>query len=255
VAVLGLGEAGGRYARDLLATGATVTGYDPVADPGLPALRMAGSPAEAVAGAGVVLGLTGAGHAEEVAGQAAGALTGGTVYADLNTASPSLKRAIAIVVEAAGARFADVAVLAPVPRLGLLTPLAVSGSGRRQLTEFLAPLGVPVEDAGTEPGAAAARKMLRSIFMKGLAASVLEALEAAELAGQGDWLRGQIVDELAAADPALVDRLVAGTQQHAVRRLAEMRAVLAYLAELGAGDHVTRATVARLADLCDDRRR
>jgi 3-hydroxyisobutyrate dehydrogenase-like beta-hydroxyacid dehydrogenase len=42
------------------------------------------------------------------------------------------------------------------------------------------------------PGAAAARKLVRSVFYKGLAAAVTEALRAARAAGCEPWLRDNI---------------------------------------------------------------
>jgi 3-hydroxyisobutyrate dehydrogenase-like beta-hydroxyacid dehydrogenase len=249
VAVLGLGEAGSRYAADLLAAGAAVVGYDPVARPGLPGLRQVDRPAGAVRAAHVVLSLNAAHVAERVASDAAPGLRPGTVFADLNTSAPEVKRRVAATVEPAGAAFVDVAVLAPVPRRGLRTPVAVAGPGRERLADFLASFGAPVEDAGPEPGAAAGRKLLRSVFMKGLAAVLLESLEIAGLAGQEDWVREQIVGEFTAADRAFVDRLVEGTPVHARRRLDEMRAAAAYAADLGARHDMTRATIAGLARL------
>jgi 3-hydroxyisobutyrate dehydrogenase-like beta-hydroxyacid dehydrogenase len=55
VAVLGLGEAGGRLAADLAAAGVEVRGYDP--DPGrdVPSISRAPDPAAAGAGCDVVL--------------------------------------------------------------------------------------------------------------------------------------------------------------------------------------------------------
>jgi hypothetical protein len=124
VAVLGLGEAGSRYAADLLAAGVTVAGYDPASSqerPGPPGLRLAGSAAEAVSGARVVLSLNAASAAEQAARVAIGGLLEGTVFADLNTASPRSKRRVAAVLDGTGALFADVAVLArcPGPACGL----------------------------------------------------------------------------------------------------------------------------------------
>ena len=250
--VLGLGEAGARYAADLLAAGLAVTGYDPVGPAARPlpaGLRWAVNEAEAAAGADVVISLNAASAAEQAARNALPGLRAGTVFADLNTASPRGKRQVAAVIEGSGALFADVAVLAPVPRAGLRTPLAVAGPGRAALAGVLAPLGVPVEDAGPCPGAAAGRKLLRSVFMKGLAAVVMESLAIAAEAGQQDWLWQQIVSEFTAADEALATRLVEGTRQHAARRLAEMRAADGYAAELGAADPVVRAVIARLEEL------
>jgi len=63
VAVLGLGEAGAIISRDLVASGVTVRGYDPVA--GAPdGVVATGSDAEACAGADLVLSLTTAHEAE-----------------------------------------------------------------------------------------------------------------------------------------------------------------------------------------------
>jgi 3-hydroxyisobutyrate dehydrogenase-like beta-hydroxyacid dehydrogenase len=251
VAVLGLGEAGSRYAADLAAAGVPVSGYDPAGprEPLPPGLRLASTAAEAADGADLVLSVNAAAAAERAARDAAGGLRAGAVYADLNTSSPDSKRRVAAVLDGTGALFADVAVLAPVPRAGLRTPVALAGPGREKLARFLRPLGVPVEDAGPEPGTAAARKLLRSIFMKGLAAAVIESMDVAARAGLTGWLWDQITAELAAADSALATRLMAGTRQHAPRRLAEMRAAHDYATELGAPDPVTQAVIERLAAL------
>jgi 3-hydroxyisobutyrate dehydrogenase len=257
-AVLGLGEAGSRYAADLLSAGATVAGYDPAGPrvrPAPPGLRLARSAADAVCGAEVVLSLNAASAAERAAGDASAGLAAGAVFADLNTSSPAAKRRVAALLDGTGTLFADVALLAPVPRSGLRTPVSVAGPGRERLAGFLRPLGVPVEDAGPEPGAAAGRKLLRSAFMKGLAAVVLESLEIADGAGLAGWVKDQITAELTAADGELVTRLVEGTRQHAARRLDEMRATDEYAAELGVADPVVRAVITRLAALAGERDR
>ena len=66
-----------------------------------------------------------------------------------------------------------------------------------------------------------------------MAASIVEALEAARAAGDEPWLREHIAAELAAADAATVDRITDGTRRHAVRRGAEMEAAAEMLTELG----------------------
>jgi hypothetical protein len=50
---------------------------------------------------------------------------------------------------------------------------------------------MPVTPIGGEPGDAAARKLLRSVVMKGLGTAVVESLAAAEAAGCAEWLRGE----------------------------------------------------------------
>jgi 3-hydroxyisobutyrate dehydrogenase-like beta-hydroxyacid dehydrogenase len=110
-------------------------------------------------------------------------------------------------------------------------------------------LGAPVEVLDEPVGAAAARKLLRSVFMKGLAATVLEALAAATAAGCPDWLREQIATELGPDGPALVERLVTGSHRHAARRLGEVRASRDYLTELGVSTRVCDATIGWLDEL------
>lgn len=232
IAVLGLGEAGGAIGGDLVAAGAVVRGYDP-AVPAPDGMTAAGSEAEAVAGADLVLSVNSSHDALAALRAGVGAAGAGAVWADLNTASPGLKRELDAAARAAGVRFADVAIMAPVPGRGLRTPMLACGDGAGDVRALLGPLGASVEVMDAAAGDAAGRKLLRSVFFKGLAGSVVEALEAARAAGCEDWLRQNIVDELTAAGDATVERLVTGTYRHAVRRAAEMEAAAAMLDELG----------------------
>ncbi|WP_433152497.1 DUF1932 domain-containing protein [Actinomadura nitritigenes] len=230
VAVLGLGEAGGAIARDLVAAGAAVRAYDPAVAAPDGAVAAAGE-ADAAEGADLVLSVNSA-HDAAAALRAGIPGAGGAVWAEMNTASPGLKRELAAAAKAAGVRFADIAIMAPVPGRGLFTPMLASGDAAADAAAILTGLGASVEVMDAEAGAAATRKLLRSVFFKGLAASVVEALEAARAAGCEDWLRGNIVEELVAAGEPTVDRLVAGTHRHAVRRAAEMAAAADMLVEL-----------------------
>jgi 3-hydroxyisobutyrate dehydrogenase-like beta-hydroxyacid dehydrogenase len=156
------------------------------------------------------------------------------------------------VAAAAGVRFADVALMAPVPGNGLRTPALASGPAAGAFVAALAPLGMPVEHAGDEPGRAAARKLLRSVVMKGLAALVIESLRAAEAAGLAAETWDNVVAQLTAADEVLLRRLVGGTGRHAVRRAHEMEAAADLLAELGVEPTMTLATVAQLRGIAAD---
>src|SRR5690606_6552892 len=115
-----------------------------------------------------------------------------------------------------------VAVMAPVPRAGSGTPLLAAGSGAEVLTAQLSRLGTPVRSVSADAGDAAGRKLLRSVFMKGLAALIIESLDAASAAGAEEEIRDQIAAELGENGRDLVDRLVEGTRQHAGRRVHEM---------------------------------
>lgn len=92
------------------------------------------------------------------------------------------------------------------------------------------------------PGAAAERKLLRSVFYKGMGTAVVEGLAAARAAGLEEWMRDHLRQELVAADARLVDRLEYASIRHAHRRAAEMAAAGELLFELGVPALVTSAS-------------
>ncbi len=239
VAVLGLGEAGGRIAADLAAAGCTVRGWDPART------STAASDVDAVREADVVLSLNAAAAALAVAQGVAGALRADAVYADLNTAAPALKRELARAVPVA---FADVALVGVVPSTGLRTAALASGSGAERFAQLFRPVGMPVDVVGAEPGDAAGLKLLRSVFMKGVAASAIESLEAAEAAGVAERVRADIASVL--GEP-LLERLLTGSRLHAARRAEEMHAAAEHVRDLGVPPRVATAAAAWLEQLRD----
>jgi 3-hydroxyisobutyrate dehydrogenase-like beta-hydroxyacid dehydrogenase len=110
---------------------------------------------------------------------------------------------------------------------------------------------MPVEVVGLEPGEAAGLKLLRSIFMKGVAASALESVEAARRRGADEWLRGEIAGVIG---DRLLERLLSGSVTHAERRQDEMDAAAAYLRELGVEPRVAQAAAGWLGQLADEKR-
>jgi 3-hydroxyisobutyrate dehydrogenase-like beta-hydroxyacid dehydrogenase len=113
-----------------------------------------------------------------VARSAAPYLTPNHLYADVNTASPRVKEAVAEVVEGRGASFVDVAMMGAIPAFLHRVPMLVSGKGAHRFKEALDPFGMDITWIGEKPGQASAVKMLRSIFMKGLVTLLLETLNA-----------------------------------------------------------------------------
>lgn len=248
IALLGLGEAGSEIARDLVAAGADVRGYDPAVAPpeGVDVRR---DEADAVRDADLVLSVNSAHDAPVALANARPELRAGTVWADLNTASPGVKAQLAADADDLGVAVVDVALMAVVPGNGLRTPMVVAGEGAARYAEMLAEFGIEVAIQPGPAGAAISRKLLRSVFYKGLAAAVLEALEGAEAAGCADWLRENIGAEIAGFDERTVDRLVDGTRKHARRRSDEMAAAAEQLEQLGVEPRIAAATRDLLVDL------
>jgi 3-hydroxyisobutyrate dehydrogenase-like beta-hydroxyacid dehydrogenase len=250
IAVLGFGEAGGELARDLVTAGADVRGYDPeVAAP--PGVAPRTGDADAVRDADLVLSVNSAHDALPALLASLPALAPGTIWADLNTASPGVKATLVRTLADRAVPVVDVALLAPVPGKGLRTPMLVSGEAADRYAAILTDLGARVTVQPGPAGAASSRKLLRSVFYKGLAAAVVEALAGAEAAGCADWLRENISAELSTFDGHTIDRLVDGTHRHAARRADEMAAAVEQLTELGIEPRIAAAARDLLCALRD----
>ncbi|MBK1783681.1 NAD(P)-binding domain-containing protein [Prauserella cavernicola] len=244
IAVLGLGEAGTIYAAGFAATGATVAAYDPADSPTPQGVTRAASVADAVRGAKLVLSLVTGAHAVSVAADAAPHLESDAFYADLNAASPQRKQEVGEALGDAAPRYADVAVIGSVPQFGPSTALIVSGPVADDVAELFRTLGGSVDAIGGQPGAASRRKILRTVFMKGLGAVITEAMDAGNAAGETDWVRAQISAALVDGESAL-DRLDRGTRKHALRRAHESEAAADLVASLGVAPVVTTAVANR----------
>jgi 3-hydroxyisobutyrate dehydrogenase-like beta-hydroxyacid dehydrogenase len=246
VALLGLGEAGSRLATDLVAAGVEVSGYDPDPDRDVPSISRAPDPAAAATGCDVVLSVNAAKAALDAAAAVLPALREKTIYADMNTTSPELKRELAALVSGVRATFVDVALLGPIPERGLRAPVLASGVGARAFADIFGSLGMPVTVISEEAGDAAALKLVRSVFMKGLVAATVESMQAAEAVGHGEWLEHEI--EAMIGRPFL-ERALEGSRKHAARRVDEMEAARDLLLELGVEPRVATTAAAQLADL------
>lgn len=242
VAVLGLGEAGSILASELADRGIDVVAWDPAVSRPPRGVRTSRDASSAVEVSSVVLSVNTAGAALEAARSVSGVLRPGQLFADLNTMAPRRKREVAAVVEGSDAVFADVALMGPVPMGRLGTPVLVSGSGASSFASVFEPLGMPVTLLGPEAGAASERKLVRSVFMKGVAAAAAESVAAAERLG---FLGEAIVDmerTFDEADGTLVRRLLDGSNDHAVRRADEVGAAVQMLESIGVTPRISTAT-------------
>lgn len=247
VAVLGLGEAGATYAAAFAAAGWEVSGYDPGAAPTPAGTARAASTAEAVGGADLVLGLTTAAHAVAAATAALPALRPDAVYVDLNASSPGTKTRVADVI-GTSAQVVDGAIIGSVLAFGAGVTVLLSGAGADDAVRLLRAVDSAAEPIGGAVGDATRRKLLRSVFMKGLGSLITEAVDAGAAAGEESWVRAQIADALSGGTSAL-DRLDKGTRLHAVRRAGELRASIDLLAELGVDAPVSTGAADRTQGL------
>lgn len=207
-------------------------------------VRCAADLRDALGGRGAVFSLVTADRALEAAQNAASSIEAGTFFFDCNSCAPSTKSRSAEVLSAHGARYVDVAVMAPVYPGRHRTPLLIAGSHAQEAATLLADLGMNAKIAGNEPGQASTIKMLRSVMIKGLEALTAECVLAARRAG----VEEAVLSSLQASDPGIdwIRRSAYNLERmmvHGGRRAAEMQEVAQTLRDLGLPDRMTKAAV------------
>lgn len=242
IAFIGFGEAARAFAGSLRQhpDAPRFTAYDIKDDAGMVeamaavGVRRASNPAEALDGAEWIFSAVTADQSLAAAQAAAPFLARGQALFDINSVSPGRKRETAALIEAAGGEYLDMAVMAPVHPKGHATPVLLAGAEAERLAPSLSSLGFALEVVGPEPGAATAIKMVRSFFVKGLEAIMVETLIAASASGCFD----RVYASLAKSYPGLgwpdcafynLER----TLRHGARRAAEMRESAATYDALG----------------------
>jgi 3-hydroxyisobutyrate dehydrogenase-like beta-hydroxyacid dehydrogenase len=212
-------------------------------------VRCAGSAAEAARGADVIISAVTAASSVEAAQSVKPHLAGGPYFLDINSVSPGRKQDTAKLLGDA-ARYVDVAVLAPIYPARHRTPMLLAGAHAEAIAPALAGLGMRVNVAGAEVGAAAAIKMVRSVMIKGIEALTLECFLAASRAGVIDEVAVSMKNNYPGLDWAkVVPYNLERMAFHGERRAAEMEEVADALRELGVEPLMTMATVKRQREM------
>jgi 3-hydroxyisobutyrate dehydrogenase-like beta-hydroxyacid dehydrogenase len=259
IAFIGFGEAGRAFAETLAPAGVRVTAYDVLchgrdAGPLRAAadrlgVRLAASAEAAAAGADLVFSAVTAAQSLEAVRPLAGRLGAGQVLCDINSVSSGRKLETAALIRRGGAAYVDMAVMAAVHPHGHRTPVLLAGD-LPEAEARLRALDFRYEIAGAEPGAAAAVKMVRSLFMKGLEAITVQALSAADAAGCRDRVQASLAASLPGLGwPGFAEYQIERVTTHGRRRAEEMREVATTMADLGFPEG--RALALAIADLHD----
>lgn len=208
------------------------------------------SPREALSAAPLVLSLVTADQALEAAKAYAPLLSPEAIWCDMNSVAPDTKRAAANIIEAVGARYVDVAVLAPVEPARLAVPLLLSGPAAEAAAHALSMAGFGnAHVVGSEIGRASAIKMIRSIMVKGIEALTDEMMAAADAAG----VAAEVLASLDASEKHRPwgERVAYNLERmrtHGQRRAAEMEEVAITLLALGVPPVMSRAAARRQRD-------
>lgn len=254
IGMIGFGEAGSTFASAWRRGTVSARGHDlQLTDPEVGAamrqrleaagVTVAETVAEALRDGTAALSLVTAGQALAAAMSAADAIVPGLLWFDMNSVAPDTKRAAAAAIEAAGGRYVDVAVMAPVEPARLAVPLLLSGPHAEAGAALLRELGFGrVTVLAGAVGQASAIKMIRSVMVKGIEALTAECLMAAHAAG----VTAEVLTSLDASPPPAawreradynLDRMMV----HGVRRAEELDEVVRTLEALGTCSAMTRA--------------
>ncbi|MEE3046781.1 MAG: DUF1932 domain-containing protein [Pseudomonadota bacterium] len=198
----------------------------------------------ALSGAELVFSLVTADQAATVARDAAASIEPGALFFDCNSCAPGTKRRNAELIEAAGAKYVDMAVMAPVyPKLHK-TPILLSGPHAGAAKPVLESLGMEPGIAGETVGAGSAIKMVRSVMMKGLEALFAECVLAGRRAGVDETVLASLDKTYPGFDfMEKAAYMLERSMTHGIRRAAEMEEVALTVEELGLNNGMAKATV------------
>ena len=256
IALIGFGEVGSIFARDLRAAGHShITAFDTAfPDAASKATRnarqhevaTAASAAEAVAGAELVICAVTAGSALAAARSAAAGLGHAPFFLDVNSVSPGTKREAAGVVDAARGRYVEAAVMTSVPPHGIRSPMLLGGPHADAFMPVAKALGMRAEVFSNEVGGASSVKMCRSIMIKGMEALATECMLTARRYGVEKQVLASLADTLPHPDwPGLVRYMMSRALIHGRRRAEEVREVVRTVAEAGLTPMQSPATAER----------
>jgi 3-hydroxyisobutyrate dehydrogenase-like beta-hydroxyacid dehydrogenase len=195
-----------------------------------------GSMAELCGRSDLLMSAVTASNTLAVAQAAAAHIRPGTIFLDLNSASPGTKQQAAALIDAAGAFYVEAGVMTSVPPYGIRVPMLLGGARAAELAAVLTGWGMDVTAVSEQLGVAAAIKMCRSVMIKGLEALVIESYTTARAYG----VENHVLPTLAETFPSIdwekqgayfFSRVV----QHGQRRAEEMREAAHTVREAGPG--------------------
>jgi len=266
VGLVGYGEVGRIMAEDLRKQDVKVSAYDiklggdqagPLRDhAGTFGVQLASSHADLAAKADLIVSAVTASQAVPVASACAPAVRKGAWFLDFNSASPGAKRRAADLIDGAGGRYVEGAVMTSVPPYRIKVPLLLGGGSARDLAPLLMELGFDAKVASDQLGVASAVKMCRSIMIKGLEAMVIESFTTARAYGVEDAVLASLAETFPGINwekqgAYFFQRVI----EHGRRRSEEVREVAETVREIGLTPWSAQGTAERqawVADLADE---
>ena len=262
VALIGYGEVGRILAEDLRQQGVQVTAFDTALGSEMRAhaqqfgVTLAGSHVEAVRAAQITVCAVTASQTLAAARACAAGMPPSCFFLDFNSASPGAKIAASAVVQEAGARYVEGAVMTSIPPYRIKVPLLLGGPHAAVLEPRLKALGFAPHVASDKLGVVSATKMCRSVMIKGMEAMVIESFTTARHYGVEDAVIASLQETFPSIDwekqaAYFFQRVI----EHGRRRAEEVCEVAVTVREAGLEPWSAAGTAQRqgfIADLADE---
>lgn len=242
VGLIGYGEVGRILAEDLRARDLDVVAYDrKLPDAALAqhadalGVRLVDGHAAVAEASDLVISAVTADQAVAVAEALVPGLRAGTLVLDVNSASPGAKQKAAEVVDAAGGRYVEGAVMTSVPPYRSEVPILLGGPHAEDAVDAVHAIGLTNARFHDERlGIASATKLARSVVIKGMESLFVESLTTARHFGVEDAVLASFAETFPGIDwDAQGSYFFSRAIQHGTRRSDEMREAARTVAEAG----------------------
>jgi 3-hydroxyisobutyrate dehydrogenase-like beta-hydroxyacid dehydrogenase len=257
ICLLGFGEVGQTLAADFAAAGVTqLTAYDVLFKHSqsqcsraarAAGVRVAVSAIEAATDADLIVCAVTAAQDLAAARSVVGGLKRSAFFLDVNSVSPGVKTQASQIIDAAGGRYVEAAIMSPISPKRVASPVLFGGKDAATFLPLAQRLGFTgAQLFSDEVGRASAAKMCRSVMIKGMEALLTESLLTARHYGVESTVVDSLRNLFPAADwPTLARYMISRSLIHGRRRAEEMREVAQTVIEAGLQPHMSAACAQR----------
>ena len=164
------------------------------------------------------------------------------IYADVSASTSTVKMKIWDNIKETGVLFVDAAMMGSLPKDKHKVPITASGNGAERFKKLMTPYNMNITTVGDRAGDASAIKLIRSIYMKGIASLMIEMLQAADAYD----VTGEVINSISKSMDNIpftshLDRLVIGSAIHCKRRADELSGSIEMLEEAMLDSSMTRS--------------
>lgn len=172
------------------------------------------------------------------------------LYVELSASTPKTQSEIFETLKESQVNYVDASIMGPVPVYAHKVPILASGPGSKILIEKMQPYHMNITKINEHPGSASSVKLIRSIYMKGIASLLIETLKAADTYSVSELVLESISETFDNRSfIESMNRLVTGTAIHSERRAKELIGTIEMMEDKDLNHFMTDATKAKLEEI------